>query len=647
MTTLLLLASHLVFFAPIVASLQGSSASNLAAIASDIVATGYRHDAAALQAGLEKLDSASADSHLVDYWRGFAHMRLAEITSQKTGIEVEKHIIAAVAALEAAVAADADFSDGYALLAHVNDWQMTFHHDNKGYYAGRTERFLSRAAELAPSNPRVVLFQGLDLFNTPEIYGGSPTRALKTYRQALNLFADEADSGTAAIDPSWGVMDTHIAMGNVQVVLGDLTGARSSYEAASKLAPACIQAARGLAALARSERLSAGPELASEPIPAPIAPGGDGWHCWRGPDRGGTTSDSSWSTTGIELWRRETGLGYSGLSVTGGRLFTKGYDIDAACDVVRALDAQTGEELWWYDSPAALWNDMHEGGTLSAPVVDDDRVYVLNREGHVHCFAAADGEIQWYRELIDEEALQVSRWGFAASPLILGDQLILNVGRVLSLDKHTGKRRWRTRYYGDAYSTPTPFLKEAAPHMAVFVADGLVIVDPRTGKQLAIHEWKTQYDQNCASPLMVGDDIFVSSGMNRGCALFTYDKGELTPLWSSKAMRNTMSASVTDGDAIYGFDNRVLRCVTVEGESRWSKRGVGWGALSRAGNRLLAITEGGELLIVKATAKSYVELANEQIFDEGKGWTAPVLVDGLLYLRNSKGELVCRDHRLQ
>ncbi|MEM7202182.1 MAG: PQQ-binding-like beta-propeller repeat protein [Planctomycetota bacterium] len=619
----------------------------LPAVAQRLVQAGAQLDAPVLRAGLAALDDVDGAAHLVAYWRGYAHWRLAQVAAAGTGNAVQRHVDAAVAALETAVHANARFPDGWALLATANDWQMAFDHANKGRYARRTNECLGRAAKLDPDHPRVLLAQGWDLLRTPAQYGGDPRQAIVKFEQARDRLSDEPAPDVAGT-PRWGPLDTHLALAEAHVTLGDLARAQASYEAALALEPKAPTAKRGLQEVAVQLRVREPAILADAPIPAPLdnADTIRGWPRWRGPARNGASAEHAWTTTGTERWRVAVGLGYSGPAIADGRLITKGYDVDAAEDVVRALDADTGAELWQHRAAAALWNEMHDGGTLSTPTVDDDRVYSLNREGLVHCLAAMDGRVLWQRQLVDEEAVCPSRWGFAASPLVLGRQLILNVGRVVSLDKHTGERLWRTRSYGDAYSTPTPFRHADAPRLAVFVAEGLVVLDPRTGAELAAHGWKTTYDQNCASPLILDGDVFISSGMNRGAARLRFDGDGLTPVWANKAMRNTMTGSVRHGEALYGIDHRTLRCVGIDGTAHWRQRGIGWGALTLAGDRLIVLTEDGELLIAAASTDSYDELHRERVFEPGNHcWTAPILVDGRLYLRNSAGQLCCRDHR--
>ncbi len=73
-------------------------------------------------------------------------------------------------------------------------------------------------------------------------------------------------------------------------------------------------------------------------------------------------------------------------------------------------------------------------------------------------------------------------------------------------------------------------------------------------------------------------------------------------------------------------------------------RGMGKGGLIAANNKLLVLTERGELVIASATPDRFTELARAKILD-GTCWTHPVLANGLLYVRSHEGTLVCVDLR--
>jgi hypothetical protein len=69
-------------------------------------------------------------------------------------------------------------------------------------------------------------------------------------------------------------------------------------------------------------------------------------------------------------------------------------------------------------------------------------------------------------------------------------------------------------------------------------------------------------------------------------------------------------------------------------------RGLGKGGLIVAGDKLLVLTERGELILANATPAAYQELARAQVMG-GTCWTHPVLANGKIFCRNHDGELVC------
>ena len=66
------------------------------------------------------------------------------------------------------------------------------------------------------------------------------------------------------------------------------------------------------------------------------------------------------------------------------------------------------------------------------------------------------------------------------------------------------------------------------------------------------------------------------------------------------------------------------------------------GALMAADGKLIIMSEPGELVIAQASPESFKALARAQVMG-GKCWTTPVLSNGRIYCRNSKGDVVCLD----
>jgi outer membrane protein assembly factor BamB len=56
-------------------------------------------------------------------------------------------------------------------------------------------------------------------------------------------------------------------------------------------------------------------------------------------------------------------------------------------------------------------------------------------------------------------------------------------------------------------------------------------------------------------------------------------------------------------------------------------------------NKLLVLTETGDLLVAEATPTGYRELSRKKVLSD-RCWVQPVLANGAIYCRNNQGELV-------
>ena len=264
----------------------------------------------------------------------------------------------------------------------------------------------------------------------------------------------------------------------------------------------------------------------------------------------------------------------------------------------------------------------------------------------MYCFDAETGDEKWHHALKEEyPELEYPTWGYSASPLVLEDELIVNCGMVMSLDKETGEAIWASKDYGHAYGTPAAFEYDGEARLAVLNGDGLAILDREFGEELYYYEWTGTRGINAATPIVIDDAVFISSTRKGGCALLAMGDGEMIPVWESRVLTISMSGSVLMDEHLYGFDQAVLKCVDLEGNERWAERGLGNGALMGAPGRLIAMSSKGELIVAEASAEKYRELSRVKLFDEGVFWTKPVLVNGVIYCRGNEGGLVARDHR--
>ncbi len=378
------------------------------------------------------------------------------------------------------------------------------------------------------------------------------------------------------------------------------------------------------------------------------------WPQWRGPNQQGISKETGWLDRWPEggppvSWRANVGLGFSSIVVARARAFTLGHVDDA--DSVVCLDADTGKEVWRHSYPADLGDKFFEGGTTGTPTVDGDRVFTLGRWGDCFCFEAASGRVVWSRNVPKETGIRIPGWGYSGSPVVFRDLLILNIGDAgLALEKSSGRIVWRSEDKDAGYSTPLLFERGGDEYVWLGSGQSYVAVHALTGREAWRVKWLTQYGVNAADPILDGDRVLLATGYGKGAALLKIGSPEPETLWKSKVLRTQMNTGVRVGEYVYGVDGdttarAVLKCVEfATGIEKWSEAGIGSGGLMVADGRLVVLSDRGELIVAPAAPEGFKPTARAQVLG-GKCWTVPVLANGRIYCRNSKGDVLAVDVR--
>ena len=374
---------------------------------------------------------------------------------------------------------------------------------------------------------------------------------------------------------------------------------------------------------------------------------GDQWPQWRGPNRDGVSHEVGWSSDWPAdgprvLWKAELGTGFSAPSIRDGRVYCLGNR--DGMDIVYCLDARTGGEIWRYKYPCATYDMQHEGGPSATPYVDCGAVYTLSKAGEVHAINARTGRHIGSRSFTPEIGKLNVDYGCCASPLVVGDRLIINVGRVHVLDKTTMEIIWSSKELGEAFSSPMVVRRGGEDILVCLNLKGLFLFRLSDGKQLG-HHLSERHKSICgATPIILGDKLFLTC--TGGSEIYGIGAGnELKLLSDSSTFGNTFSTPVLWRGHLYGFNQvaNQLQCIDPESrEARWSVDGLGNGTLTIAGGKLIIMSESSELIVAEATPEGFEALAQMQVLG-GKCWTTPVLVNKRIYCRNSNGELACVD----
>ena len=196
--------------------------------------------------------------------------------------------------------------------------------------------------------------------------------------------------------------------------------------------------------------------------------GADDWAQWRGPHRDGQLAEARWperlDESDLQLsWRVELGPGYSGPIVAGDRVYVTETRAEKE-EVVRALDRRTGSPIWEKYWPGAMqvpFFAKRNGDWIRAtPLLDDGVLYVPGMRDVLVALDAQSGDEKWRVDFVSQFGTPLPDFGFASSPLVVGDDLYVQAGASLvKLNKRTGKVLWRALedgggMLGSAFSSP-------------------------------------------------------------------------------------------------------------------------------------------------------------------------------------------------
>jgi outer membrane protein assembly factor BamB len=369
------------------------------------------------------------------------------------------------------------------------------------------------------------------------------------------------------------------------------------------------------------------------------------WPQWRGPNRNGISTEKvGWPEGGPKtVWRAQVGTGFSSISVSKGRVYTMGNANEK--DTIWCLDSANGKLIWQHTYNSALNPQYYEGGPGATPTVHDGKVFTISKWGDVFCLNAQKGTVIWERHLL-KDGIHTNRWGFAGSPLIWKDLVILNAGSSgVALESATGRIAWMNGTNSAGYASPALFKSGDKDAVLIFAAKHLVAVDPQTGSELWRFPFETGYDTNNTDPIVHDDTIFISS-YSHGCALVRIKDGKPEAVYDTKVLFNNLSPGILMGDYVYVFNGEAkmktdFRCIHLPtGELKWQRDDPAFGSVICTGGKLIIMSEKGELLLAEPSPAELKILGRSQVLG-GVCWTPPTLVNGKIYVRNAKGDLVC------
>lgn len=373
------------------------------------------------------------------------------------------------------------------------------------------------------------------------------------------------------------------------------------------------------------------------------------WRQWRGPQRDGVAAaplPDGWHTDLEPRWRVPVGIGHASPIVAGDRVWQ--FARSGERESLRALRLDSGETIWevghevpYTMNPAARG---HGKGPKSTPALVDGRVFTLGIAGALTAHDADTGEVLWRHDFAGEFRSTSATFGSAMSPIVLDARVIAHLGgagdgALAAFDVASGERVWVHDSDGPAYASPVLVRIDGVAQLVTQTEAHVLAVDPDDGRELWKIPFTTPYEQNSVTPLAVGERLLLS-GLDQG--LFAVRPRlrdgvwQVQELWRNRDVSLYMSSPVLAAGRVFGMSHRragqFFALDPDTGELLWTSTGREGdnASLVVAGDQILFLTDGAELVVVPVAGDEYRPAARREVADTPT-WAHPVpTASGLL-----------------
>jgi outer membrane protein assembly factor BamB len=341
----------------------------------------------------------------------------------------------------------------------------------------------------------------------------------------------------------------------------------------------------------------------------------------------------------VKMRQRAVGPGWSSFAVVGNLIYTQ--EQRGPNELVACYELKTGKPVWTHRDVARFYESNGGPGPRGTPTVSNGRVYTFGGTGIVNALNASNGASIWSRNAAAETGMKTPDWGFASSPLVVDDAVLVAVsGQLAAYDAATGTQRWTGPARGASYSSPHLATIGGVRQVLLLSADGLASLGPADGRLLWEHAWK---GYPIVQPGLTPEgDVLISvtdsSGLRRLVAAHAADTWKVEERWTTNGLKPYFNDFVVHNGYAYGFDGSILSCIDLkDGQRKWKGGRYGNGQMVLLADQdvLLVLSEAGELALVSATPDQFKELGRFRAL-EGKTWNHPVVVGDMLLVRNGE-----------
>lgn len=383
--------------------------------------------------------------------------------------------------------------------------------------------------------------------------------------------------------------------------------------------------------------LGSRPAAGQEAVPAKRVPS---WGQWLGGSErnGGVHTGALASARHLKStvrWKAELGAGYSSVSVHGDTALVM-FTADEG-EVLAAINTGDGTQRWRIglepkDKPG-------DWGPLSTPATDGGSVFALGSRGHLYAVGLANGKKRWSHDLVKGFGARQPNDGFATSPLVFGDLVVVAAGgtdgkSLLAFRKTSGELAWSAQSDLIEYGSPAASTIAGVTQIIMASTTRVFGVRGSTGELLWSLEAKPD---TWSTPLpLPGDRVFLP--LARTLALVRIEREGIAwkaeTVWEKPGYAAHRFFAHAD-NFLYGCTAAGIVCLDAKtGREVW-KEEVAQSSGVRVGNRMFALeVRSGDLRGFNLVPDAYQEVFRQNVFSSEGHWTVPSFADGQLFLRS-------------